>query len=90
MRNAHMTDSTTSLDAPLRRHRWNEIEPLRLSGQFTTDGNDRTVKTCAACGLQKITVHPPHGFPWNEWRSRRGHVLRMLSTPPCITGEVEP
>lgn len=76
---------------PVRRHKWNEIEPVRLSGQFTHDGNDRTVKQCSQCGLQKITVHAARGrATWNEWRHRNGHLIALSSTPPCITGEVEP
>jgi hypothetical protein len=74
----------------LRRHKWNEGEPRYISASESGDGNERTEKTCSACGLVKITVHPPHGFPWHEWRHRSGHSIALSATPPCITGEVEP
>lgn len=57
------------------RHRWGD--PARLI--------DRTERTCAHCGLVKITVHPPHGYPWREWRHRDSPVrIALTTTPPCL------
>lgn len=67
-----------------RRHRWNESDHVRISGIDCADGNDRTQKSCALCGLIKITVHPPHGFPWREWKTKDGKVWQGASTPPCL------
>ena len=76
-----MTDITPAA----RRHRWNENEPVRLAA--CDDGNDRTEKTCPQCGVVKITVHPPKGFPWREWRTKEGHVWTGALTPPCVAAE---
>ncbi len=54
------------------------------------DGNERTERTCQNCGLVKITVHPPHGFPWREWRMRGGdETIALTTTPPCLVGTGE-
>ena len=65
-------------------HRWNDTPPVRLAAESFPDGNARTEKTCPKCGLVKITVHPPHGFPWREWRTREGKIWHGASTPPCL------
>jgi hypothetical protein len=54
------------------RHSWNSTDPKSIAACDSLDGNDRTEKTCAACGLVKITVHPPRGLPWREWRTKAG------------------
>lgn len=56
------------------RHRWGE--PVRLL--------DRTERACAHCPLIRITMHPPHGLPWREWRHRDSEARwQMTTTPPC-------
>lgn len=47
------------------------------------DGNDRTERACALCGLVKITVHPPHGLAWRRWRTAEGLELDLSTAPPC-------
>jgi hypothetical protein len=66
------------------RHRWNAIDVRRVPACDCADGNDRTERTCAICGMVKVTVHPPHGDAWREWRTKAGAVWQGTSTPPCV------
>jgi hypothetical protein len=73
-------------DTAPRRHRWPNAgdEGYRsLDGHMYVDGNDRTERSCQICGLIKITVHPPQGFPWREWRTKDGKPWVGYLTPPC-------
>ena len=64
-------------------HRWN-IEH-RIPACESPDGNERTEKTCPFCMLVKITVHPPRGLPWREWRTKDGRQLFGTIVPHgCI------
>ncbi|HLH95031.1 MAG TPA: hypothetical protein VKW08_07925 [Xanthobacteraceae bacterium] len=74
-----MTVEKTASPAVEPRHRWGE--PVRLP--------DRTERTCAHCGLVKITMHPPHGLPWREWRHRNGASIPLTNTPPCLAAAEE-
>jgi hypothetical protein len=66
------------------RHDWvNGIE-RRLAACDSADGNGRTEKTCALCGLVKVTVHYPQGLPGREWITASGEVWVGNATPPCI------
>lgn len=83
-----MTDSITPKD---RKHSWpkeGDEGYRRLSGVDTSDGNDRTERVCTHCSMVKITVHPPHGDPWREWRTKDGKVWRGEATPPCLPVKV--
>lgn len=66
------------------RHRWSDGV-----GVFNTaTGNDQTVRRCQFCRLEKITVHPPQGLPWREWRDAKGGPqMRLSFTPPCIPAQ---
>lgn len=67
-----------------RRHSWiNEHWVAECA-----DGNARTERECAHCHLMKITVHPPHGLPWREWRTKNGEVWQGTATPPCLVDVV--
>lgn len=70
-------------NAKLMRHAWNEIAARHLAATEFPDGNARTEKQCARCDLLKITVHPPHGLPWTEWRTKGGLVFKVDATPLC-------
>lgn len=72
------------IDHSVRRHRWNVETQRRLDGHAFADGNDRNEKDCQFCGLVKITVHPPQGLPWREWRHANGQTFQCDATPPCI------
>ena len=64
----------------MTRHRWHAgVERIAECA----DGNARSVRRCARCGLLRITVHPPHGYPWLEWQDPDGVVRQQVHTPPC-------
>lgn len=72
-----------------RKHAWN-LEN-RISANVSPDGNERTERGCAFCGLWKITVHPARGLPWREWRTKDGRQLIGGNTPfGCVSGVVVP
>jgi hypothetical protein len=71
------------------RHSWNATDPKRIAVCDSFDGNDRTEKTCPACGMVKITVHPARGLPWREWRTKGGKVWVGDTTPPGIGAKPE-
>lgn len=71
-----------------RRHKWGD--PVYLHRDTTSSGCDETEKPCALCGLVKLTIHTPIGFPYRMWRTKAG--LRFPdngATPLCegSTGE---
>lgn len=78
-----MIDITTLL-VKSPHHRWDINAIIRKPACESQDGNDRTERTCLHCGMVKITVHPPQGFPWHEWRTATGAVWQGDSTPPCV------
>jgi hypothetical protein len=68
--------------APLR-HSWIKPE-RRIHPSESPDGNERTERTCERCSMVKITVHPLHGNPWREWRTKDGMLAQLDATPPCL------
>lgn len=68
-------------------HKWSG-GMVRVPARETPNGNDQTERTCATCGLVKITVKPPRGFPWPEWRRPGGKQFRCEMTPGCIATAV--
>jgi hypothetical protein len=63
------------------RHRWGD--PVTVLAA-TPSGCEETRRVCAFCKLQKITVHPPQGFPWREWCTVAGMRAKLDATPPCL------
>lgn len=65
------------------RHSW----PDELTVRFV----QKTERTCAKCGLVKVTRHEPHPpYHWIEfWRD--GEQIKRFSgsTPPCEATEVK-
>lgn len=72
--------------AGARKHKWDRDKERRIAAIDCPDGNERTERDCVSCGLVKITVHPPHGFPWREWRTKDGGKWVGAGTPPCLGG----
>jgi hypothetical protein len=72
------------------RHKWDHAGERRLSGFDCTDGNARNERTCVKCGIVRITVMPPHGLPWHEWRVKDGGTYVGEATPPCLALPREP
>lgn len=76
--------TVTQLAAYDRRppnHRWG---PRMLVNDGTVHGCDQSERTCTRCGLVRITVHPPQGLPWREWRPDGGPQMQLTNTPPCL------
>lgn len=65
-----------------QRHTWKGCRERRIAACDSPDGNDRTERVCAACGVMRITVHGAHGRPWVEWRSADG--INLAARPGCI------
>ena len=82
---ASLADHRQTEDHSVSRHKWGEC--VSISGFDTATGNDQSERACLLCGLVKITVHPPHGFPWREWRARGQEQVKIDATPPCVKGK---
>lgn len=63
-------------------HKWGA--PVRYEPHENENGCAQTERTCQKCGLVRITVHPPQGLPWLEWRTRDAGQMQLSSTPPCL------
>jgi hypothetical protein len=66
------------------RHEWDHRNSRLLSGFGAADGCARNERTCFKCGVVRITVMPPHGYPWHEWRTKDGGMYVGEATPPCL------
>lgn len=66
----------------MAKHKWKL--PERYAAGECQASCDETWRRCMRCGLIKITVKPPEGFPWLEWE-RPPMLPRFKSelTPPC-------
>lgn len=71
----------------MNKHKWN-LEH-RIPAVESPDGNERTERKCPECGLVKITVHPPYGQAWREWRTKDGRQLIGGNLPHgCVSAKV--
>lgn len=62
------------------KHSWSD--PTYIHEQGKTDRRERT---CTKCGLVRITMIPPHGLAWREWRHPKWeHSVKLGATPPCV------
>ena len=52
----------------------------------TASGLEQTERICERCDITKITMHPPSGFPWKEWRHPAwpDQQFRSDETPDCL------
>jgi cytochrome c5 len=75
----NQTDKQTTM-----HHEWDHANEKRLAASDSPDGCARNERTCMNCHMVKITVIPPHGYPWTQWRTRDGQVWVGEATPPCI------
>jgi len=69
-----------------RRHRWFERTPWPVLDTIT--GTERHERVCEICHLTRITVIPPHGFPWVEWHGVDGRKTVGGPTPSCPESNV--
>ena len=64
------------------RHKWSDR--ISVPRDQTPSGCEQTERTCGLCKIVRITVHPPQGFPWREWRHPNSDVqFACEHTPPC-------
>jgi hypothetical protein len=80
-------ESRDAIALPVQfRHDWKTIPEQRLAHSEFEDGNARTLRTCAHCGLVKITVHfTGGGQVERRWR-HSGGVAEWVTggTPECL------
>lgn len=77
-------------DAPVtnlhaRRHKWDG--PVNIHRDTSASGCDETERPCALCGLVKLTVHQPDGYPYRAWRTARGLRFPDTGQTPLCEGE---
>lgn len=65
-------------------HRWDNANEKRVLPDESKDGLERCERVCLNCGMTKITVHYPQGWPKREWRTHDGKPWWGSSTPPCV------
>jgi hypothetical protein len=66
------------------RHKWGAPVTV-IDG--TPSNCEQTERTCVLCEMVKVTVHPPQGMPWREWRPKDGPQIQLEHTPPCRAGK---
>lgn len=71
-------------DIMQRTHKWGD--PITVT-EGTPSGCQETHRTCAHCKIIKVTVHPPHGYPYRMWQYPDGERADGL-TPMCQVAEV--
>ena len=76
-----MTAEIESADAKAPRHHWGAAYTVLPNDSH--NGCELTQRICEICGLVKITVHPPEGFPYRQWRGKGGMLATLEHTPPC-------
>ncbi len=77
----HGTLVTTEIVQPgTLRHQWGETVRFGADAK----GRERNERACLRCGLVKITVIPPQGLPWREWRTKTKDIWQGAATPPCL------
>lgn len=74
-------DSAPDDDRPPPRHKWGDRVTVVDN---TSSGCEQGERTCVRCGIVRVTVHPPRGLPWREWRPRGCVQIQLSSTPPCL------
>ena len=63
------------------KHRWTDAGTVMASDTLT--GCEEHERKCERCGLVKITVHQPIGWPYRLWRPKDGNRFSDPGTPPC-------
>jgi hypothetical protein len=65
-------------------HRWDHDNEKHIAAADNTSGCGETIRTCLACSLVMITVHPPTGFPWHEFTMPGASArIKLDHRPPC-------
>jgi hypothetical protein len=85
-----VTDAATHVEAfepPARRHSWGKVDDYFTRLDNTPSGCAETERVCKRCGMTRITIHPPQGYPWHVWKPKGGERVQLDSTPPCLPDE---
>jgi hypothetical protein len=65
--------------------------PLSVKPDPARDRHQQTERSCAVCGLVKVTVHHPDGRAWREWRLKDCvDQYEDDRTPQCLTAVAAP
>ena len=76
-----MSEPISKINPP-RRHRW--VDTGSVHSDKTPSGCEEHERRCNLCGLTKITVHTPIGYPFRAWRSKSGvRFADTAGTPAC-------
>lgn len=68
---------------PVPKHKW-MLVPTYIHRDKSVSSCDETERECELCGLVKITVHAPQGFPYRAWRRKNGQrIVDPGYTPVC-------
>lgn len=76
-----MTDIATITPITIQKHSW--MGEQKYSALDSVSHCEETWRGCEKCGLIKITVHPPHEFPYRVWRFLDGRRVTEGATPQC-------
>lgn len=65
------------------QHQWGAATRLPLDTCLKR--HEQTERTCAVCGLIRVTVHHPDGRAWREWRlAGTDRQFEDERTPVCM------
>lgn len=69
-----------------RKHQWLRV-PTYIHCDKSPSGCDESERECELCGLVRITVHRPDGYPYRAWRSKGGVRFPDVGYTPVCEGE---
>lgn len=70
----------------MAKHRWQD-NGTRIGGaEDTPSGCDEHERVCKICGLVKLTIHAPQGWPYRVFRTPKGIRFDPGYTPVCDGG----
>ena len=67
-----------------QKHKWDHANERRFAHTDTKDGCSRNERDCLICGCMMITVLPPNGLPYHEWRTKAGGDIVWTTRPECV------
>jgi len=88
-----MNEPARIVPAPVAfKHDWKTVPSKWIDGHDAKDGCSRTIRTCAHCGIHKITVHGADGrTAWRRWQlPGRSDEWAVEHTPPCQGPRIAP
>ena len=70
-----------------QKHKWDHDNERRYAHTDTPDGCSRNERDCIICGVVMVTVIPPAGLPYHEWRTKDGGDKVWTKRPECVVDE---